>query len=281
MRKLAIITDSTSYFTKEYLQKHSIEVASLHVVVDGVSYEEVDVDNEFVFDNLNNKKKVSTAAVAPLVFTELYQKLFDSGVEDILVFLISSGISGTYQSAMIAKDMVDGNVHVYDALVAAYGVENIIIQVANAIESGMERDELLELASTLSKNGHVLFTLTTLDHVVRGGRVSKTSALIGNALKIKPIVEMVEGRLEVTRKSRTNKKIINKFIVEELVEASKKYEMIYLRIISLQKDEITDEIEAKLKENIKNIEITRTSYIGPVFSYHLGDEGYGITWTAK
>lgn len=281
MRKIAIVTDSTCYLPKEYLKKNSIEVASLHVVVDGVSFEEISIDNMFVFDNLNEGKKVTTSAVAPAVFVDIFNKLIDEGVEHILVFPISSGLSGTYQSAMIAKDMVEGNILIFDALVAAYGVELIVMKVVDAINSGLSSDEVIDKAKTYSSNGHVLFTLTTLDHVVRGGRISKVAGLIGKTLGIKPVIEMIDGKLEVTRKSRTNKRIINSFIVDELAEHAKNFKMIYLRIISLKQNKLTKEIELRLKERISNIEISYTDYIGPVFSNHLGDEGYGITWTAE
>ncbi len=177
--------------------------------------------------------------------------------------------------------MVEGNIHIFDSKVAAYGVELIVMKVIDAINQNKSNEEVIEKAQTLSMNSHVLFTLTTLDHVVRGGRVSRVAGLIGNTLKIKPVIEMVEGKLEVTKKSRTNKKIIDKFIVEDLVEQSLKHKQLYLRIISLNQKEIALEIENKVKERISNIEITHTDYIGPVFSYHLGDEGYGITWSAE
>ncbi len=281
MKKIAIVTDSTCYLSNKYFKENNIEVASLHVVVDGESYQEIDINNEFVFDCLNKGKKVTTSAVAPMVFVDIFQKLIDEGVEDILVFTISSGISGTYQSACIAKDMVEGNIHVYNALVAAYGVELMVMKVTDKINQGLPNSEVIEFANTISKNGHVLFTLTTLDHVVRGGRISKVAALVGKTLGIKPVIEMLDGKLEVTRKSRTNKRIINNFIVAEMVEHAKNYKNIYLRIISLNQDELTNEIEEKLKSQIKNIEITRTNYIGPVFSFHLGEHGYGVTWTAE
>lgn len=276
MEKIKIIIDSTSYLSDEYIKENDLEVASLHVVVDGKSYEEVDVDNEFVFDCFEQGKKVSTAAVAPAVFADLFEKYKD---HTILVFPLSSGLSGTFQSAFIAKEMVDADVHIFDSKVAAYGVENIVMQVVDAVKEGKSKEEVIDLATTLSSNGHVLFTLTTLDHVVRGGRISKVSATIANIVGIKPVVEMVDGRLEVTRKSRTNKRIVDKFIVGELIANSKKFSKIFLRIISLKKDEIAKEIEEKLK-HIPNIIVTHSKYIGPVFSYHLGDEGYGITWTA-
>ncbi|XMB85808.1 DegV family protein [Mycoplasmatota bacterium WC44] len=281
MKKIAVIIDSTCYLDSDYIKDNNIEVVSLNVIIDGVSHREVDIDNKVVFDSLNANKKVTTAQVAPGLFVDAYNKLINGGVDDILVFTISSGLSGTYQAACIAREMVEGNIHIFDSKVAAYGVELIVMKVVDAINQNKSNKEVIEKAQTLSNNGHVLFTLTTLDHVVRGGRVSKASALIGNALKIKPVVEMIDGRLEVTKKSRTNKRIIDKYIVETLVEQSLKFKQIYLRIINLKQNEIALEIEKKIKENISNIEITHTNYIGPVFSYHLGEEGYGITWSAE
>ncbi|QVK20155.1 DegV family protein [Mycoplasmatota bacterium] len=281
MRRIAIIIDSTCYLDEKFIKENNIEVVSLNVIIDGVSYKETDIDNKVVFDSLKENKKVSTAQVAPGLFVEAYNKLIDEGVEDILVFPISSGLSGTYQAACIAKKMVEGNIHIFDSKVAAYGVELIVLQVVELINQNKSNEEVIERAKLFTSNGHVLFTLTTLDHVVRGGRISKMSALIGNTLRIKPVIEMIDGKLEVTKKSRTNKRIIDNFIVEELYKESLKFKRMYLRIINLKQEDIALEIEHKILNKIPNIEVSHTNYIGPVFSYHLGDEGYGITWTAE
>ncbi|XMB66356.1 DegV family protein [Mycoplasmatota bacterium zrk1] len=281
MRRIAIIIDSTCYLDEKFIKENNIEVVSLNVIIDGVSYKETDIDNKVVFDSLKENKKVSTAQVAPGLFVEAYNKLIDEGVEDILVFPISSGLSGTYQAACIAKKMVEGNIHIFDSKVAAYGVELIVLQVVELINQNKSNEEVIKRAKLFTSNGHVLFTLTTLDHVVRGGRISKMSALIGNTLRIKPVIEMIDGKLEVTKKSRTNKRIIDNFIVEELYKESLKFKQMYLRIINLKQEDIALEIEHKILNKIPNIEVSHTNYIGPVFSYHLGDEGYGITWTAE
>ncbi len=274
---MKVIIDSTCYLDDAFIKENDIEVASLHVVVNGESYEEISVDNEFVFKHLNEGNKVSTSAVAPAVFEEMFNKYPN---EAILVFPLSQGLSGTYQSAMIAKEMVGReNIHVFDTMVCAYGNENIVLQVVEAIKEGRSVGEVILLAQELSENAEVLFTLTTLDHVVRGGRISKVSAALANIVGIKPVIEMVDGKLEVTRKSRTHKKIVNNFIIKEIKEHASKYSKLYLRVIDLKQDEFAKQIKEGLKD-VENIDITHTKYIGPVFSYHLGDEGYGITWTA-
>ncbi len=274
---MKIIIDSTCYLDEEFIRKHNIDVASLHIVVNGESFEEVSVDNEFVFKQLNEGNKVSTSAVAPAVFESMFNKYPD---ETILVFPLSAGISATYQSAMIAKEMVDReDVYVFNTLVCAYGNENIVIQIVKAIEEGKTEKEVINQAYELSDNAEVLFTLTTLEHVVRGGRISKVSAAIANIVGIKPVIEMVDGKLLVTRKSRTHKKIVNNFIIKEIKEHAENFSKLYLRIIDLKQDDFAQQIKSGLKD-VVNIEITHTKYIGPVFSYHLGEEGYGITWTA-
>ncbi len=96
MKKIAVIIDSTCYLSKDYIEVNNIEVVSLNVIIEGVSHREVDLVNETVFDSLKANKKVTTAQVAPGLFVDVFNKLIKEGVKDILVFPVSSGISGTY-----------------------------------------------------------------------------------------------------------------------------------------------------------------------------------------
>jgi len=96
MKKIAVIIDSTCYLSKDYIEVNNIEVVSLNVIIEGVSHREVDLVNETVFDSLKANKKVTTAQVAPGLFVDVFNKLINEGVKDILVFPVSSGISGTY-----------------------------------------------------------------------------------------------------------------------------------------------------------------------------------------
>ena len=109
----------------------------------------------------------------------------------------------------------------------------------------------------------------------RGGRLSKLALTVGVLLRIKPIIGMVDGKLEVIHKVRTNTSIIDLFY-NKIEEYSKKYKKIYLRVVNLKNNESIKILEEKITK-FKNVIYTKTNHIGPVFTIHLGDNGYGIT----
>lgn len=279
MGKYAIVIDSTVYLSKEICEKNNITVVSLNIV-DGVkSYRELDVDNQFVWDMQDKGANWTTSQPAPGEFLEAYKSYLDNGYDKVFCVLLSKNISGTFQSALLAKNMLDDpeQVHLFDTQMCAFANEMIALEVNDMIKEDKNAEEIIERVTKVINNTHQMFTVENLFSLVKGGRLSVAKAAIGTVLRIKPIVEVIEGKLELVKSERTYRKIHNYFInkVKKSLENGSK---LTFYITSQNSFENTNIIKELLLEEFPGSKMIFTEYLGPVFSIHIGKKGYGISW---
>ena len=279
MKKFAIVTDSTTYFTEEEFKKFGIKRASLNVIKGDETFRELDIDNKFVIDNLEAGVRLSTSQPAPGDYLAIYEELLKEGYEKIFVLVIAETLSGTYQSASLAMKMLDDSskIHLFRSNMAAFGNEMVIYQLIDMINQDKTYEEIVERMENLFQTTGLLFSVENLTALMRSGRLSKAKALIGSVLKVKPIVEMANSKLDLYKVARTNKKVLS-HIINDLQKKIKDYKKLYIRIVNYNSFELIDELLGKVKELYHNAEITVSEYIGPVFNVHLGSKGIGISW---
>ncbi|MCK5387764.1 MAG: DegV family protein [Candidatus Izimaplasma sp.] len=279
MKKYAIVTDSTVYLTKEQVKDNKISIASLNVVESTISHREVDVDNEFIFAKLNKGAKFTTSQPAPGEFLEIFEKRLEEGYEKIFVVLLSSNISGTYQSAELARNMLDdpSKVYLFDTKLAAYGAAMIAVELIDMINDGKDELEIIERIDRILTTSEQFFTVEHLFSLARGGRLSTASAAIGTVLRVKPIIQVIDGKLELVHKERTYAKV-HKYMLDKIKLAAIEYESITFRVCSTHSLESATNLKNLLVENFPHAKITFIDYLGPVFSIHVGYKGYGLSW---
>ncbi len=279
MKKYAIVTDSTTYFSEEDFNKYGIKRASLNVIRGDESFKELEITNEFIHENLNNGVRLSTSQPAPGEFLEIYQELLKEDYDKIFVMVIAETISGTYQSANLATKMLDNNekIHLFRSDSGATGNEMLLLELIKMINEDKPYDEMVSRIEVLNSNIKLLFTVENLTALMRSGRLSKAKALIGSMLRIKPVVQMENGKLDLYKVGRTSKKVLN-IIAEDMTKQIKDYKRLFVRIINHNSSEFIDELVARIKEKFHDVELTVSNYIGPVFNVHLGSKGFGVTW---
>lgn len=279
MNKYSIVIDSTVYLAKEIIEKHKISVVSLNVT-DGIdTYPEVEVDNEFIWERQDQGTRWKTSQPAPGDFLETFNRLVQEGTEEIFCVLLSKNISGTYQSALLAKNMFaePEKIHLFDTMLCAYGTEMIAIELIDMIEQQKTRDEILTRIHHIISTSHQMFTVENLFSLTKGGRLSITKAAIGTVLRVKPVVEVIEGKLELVKSERTFKKIHNYF-VESIRKSLEGQTIVTFYVTSQNSLESALSVQEDLLTAFPGSKITFTEYLGPVFSIHIGKKGYGISW---
>ena len=159
--------------------------------------------------------------------------------------------------------------------VASFGVALGIAVLAKDIANGMIFSDLEKRYSVIFSHAHVMFTLSNLMHLFRGGRLSRISALLGTVLRIKPIVEMIDGKLQLTKKERTNNACYEVFmdVIDNYVN---QYKNVYLDIVQLNRIEWGEKIKEEVQKKYPNVIINMSNAVSPVFLVHLGDQGFGI-----
>lgn len=218
---IKIIADSTCDLSKEILQKYEIDVAPLTINLDGKTYSDrVDINTDKLFELLGFlDKNPTTAMPSPAIFKKLFDKAVEDGYDEILCICMSSGTSGTYQSCMIAyKDFIEENsninIHIVDSKSMSHGSGYLILKSALLREKGATFEELVDFNETYKTNVKHFLAVSDLDNLIRSGRLTNVSAVIGKILKVKPIMSMKSGKGAIVAKVRGEKKVFAHYISE-------------------------------------------------------------------
>lgn len=222
--KVAIVTDSTAYLPEESLKQYNITVVPLSVIWGDEIYRDgVDIlPSEFYKRLAGSKLMPSTSQVTPAAFQTVFQALIEQGF-DVLGIFVSSKISGTFQSAIQAREMLSNaeeKIAVLDSLWTTMAMGWPVLTAARAAQAGESLSECQKTAKNACDHSGVLFVVETLEFMRRGGRIGGAQAFLGTALNIKPVLEMRDGQIEALERVRTKQKAIQR-AVEIVVERIK------------------------------------------------------------
>ncbi|QLK86177.1 DegV family protein [Staphylococcus sp. 17KM0847] len=272
-----IVTDSTSDLNPSFFKENNVHVVPLSVTINGTSYQDqVDISSETFTQYLgDDQNDLKTSQPALGLFVEKYESLIDENTEIISIHL-SSGLSGTYQTALQASEMVDGKITVIDSKSISYGLGYQLQYLVKWIEQGIPTHEILEKIQHLQKNIKLFVIIGQLDQLIKGGRISKTKGFIGNLMKIKPIGELVDGNLEMIHNVRTQgaciKQVISDlkpFVGEDKLEA--------VNISHADAENFMHKFKEKLDDafDIAHFDLGHTT---PVISTHTGTGALGLVF---
>ena len=217
-----IITDSCCDLTAQMIAELQLGVAPLTVEMDGRAYAEGEMTPVELYDHLRNGKLPKTAAVNPEGWADVIRPALQAG-QDVLVLAFSSGLSATYQSAVIAADELreefpDRKLIVIDTLCAAVGQGLLVHTAAGLRSQGKTIDEVAAWLEAHKRNLCHWVTVEDLMHLKRGGRVSAATAVVGTMLNIKPIIRVDDnGKLESCGKCRGRKAALN-YLLDRMAE---------------------------------------------------------------
>jgi DegV family protein with EDD domain len=215
---IKIVTDSTCNLSPEQLQRHDIRVAPLSIQFGAETYEEdVDIDRDLFYKKIDELGIIPTTSQPPPGrFADYYRELTGQG-HSILTITLTSKHSGTYQSAVLAKDMVsEADVEVFDSTTATFGTGYMVLEAARAAEAGQSRESILKRLAEIKDNMCLFLTPATLKYLQMSGRVGRLAATFASLLDVKPIIILEDGLLTACENVRTRAKAINRML--ELTE---------------------------------------------------------------
>lgn len=277
---LKIVADSTFNLDNKFIEENNITVVPLNVIINGESFrDDIDVSIADVTNALQSGKKVSSSQPSPVKYMEVFETLKKEGATDILCLTISSTLSGTYQSAKIAEREVEGvNIYVVDTLSTSVGAEIIAELVVEKAKENYSIEQLIQYIEHIKKNSGILMNLENLNTLKLSGRITKIKAAIGNLIKVKPIIEYINGKVLIFNKMRTEKNVIS-YIVERIkseVKESTKKVLIYVSHVNAI--ERVSRVAKALSEGIEHAVIKISRQISPVIAINLGYGGIGVAW---
>ncbi|MBH1941128.1 DegV family protein [Mobilitalea sibirica] len=211
---IRIITDSTSDIGKEQAKQMDITIVPLKVIFGDKEYREgVEITIDGFYEKLVKAEKLpTTSQPSPDDFLKYFNEAKEAG-DSVIVVLISSKLSGTVQSALIAKDMVDyEDIYVVDSYTTITGLRILVEQAVKLRNEGMATLQIVDTLEKMKDKIVLLAMVDTLEYLHKGGRLSKSSAILGSLLKFKPIITLKDGVIGVVGKERGTNKAIAKII---------------------------------------------------------------------
>src|SRR5690554_6175425 len=246
--------------------------------LDGKEYEDyVDIQAKEFYKLIeeNPNIDVSTSQTSTGKIASVYEELKEEGYTDVIVVVISSKLSGTYQGAMLAKDMVkDINVYVVDSRSVSYGEAYLVLEAIRLIKEGKKKIEIIDYLEKIRDHIYIYVLVDTLKFLVKNGRLSATSGFLGTLLKIKPLLNIQkDGSLVPYEKIRTTNKAQSRLI--EIIEGNIKEKNVIMFIAYTNNKEKAQELKDIFLKYRKDITIELVP-LTPVVGAHAGPGTLGI-----
>ena len=266
-----VVTDSTADLPQELARRFGIEAVPLYVHF-GTETRKDGVDigaDEFYQKLVQSKQLPTTSAPSPGVFQEVYSRLLRDA-EGILSIHISSKLSATHNSALLAKEQVQGKIEVIDSLTCSMALGLLAISAARMARQGMGLQELTREVMALVPQACVFGLLDTLEYLVKGGRIGKATALLGSLLNIKPLLIVKAGEAHDLAKVRTRGRGIERLC--QVVESFRSIQA--MAILSTTTPQEADALARRLSASYEG-EIHQARF-GPVMGTYVGPRALGI-----
>ncbi|PTE68488.1 fatty acid-binding protein DegV [Staphylococcus devriesei] len=274
MTKQIIVTDSTSDLSQDYLKQHHIHVVPLSLTIDGQSYvDQIDISSKDYIQRIEEDADVKTSQPPIGKFIELYEQLGQEDVEIISIHM-ASGLSGTYQTALQASDMVDANVTVIDSKSISFGLGYQIQRLVELVNTNLSTNEIVAKIQELQKNIKLFVVIGQLNQLIKGGRISKTKGFIGNIMKIKPIGTLEDGYLEIVHNSRTQNSSIQ-YLKKEISEFIDKHKIKSIGVAHANVIEFVEKLKTQFDDAFGKHEYD-VNVTTPVVTTHTGQGAIGL-----
>lgn len=279
---IQIITDSASDYTAEELKRRNIQCVPMSVsfgeehYIDGVT-----LTKEMFYEKLlSSKEAPKTAQPSPAEFLDKFEAAKEAG-DTVIAILVSGALSGTYQTALMAKNMAEyDNIYIVDSTSASLGMRLIVDVAVNMRDQGVAAEEIVEHIESLKKKIRIYAGLDTLEYLYKGGRISKGVASIGTLANIKPLITFTpDGSVVLCGKQVGIRHAIKQ--VAKLVEADKpddRYPVYYL--YSYDRGNAAGFIKA-LEKNGFVIDNPKIREIGATIGSHIGPDAFGIVYISQ
>ena len=282
MSNIQIICDTMNDVPKEIVEKYNIEILPATIVFDGIEYKAgVDIEGDEFYKMLRSSNSMpTTSQVTYATFKDTFEKYLNEG-KKILYLSGSSAASGTYQSAMIAKnDIESDDIHIFDTYSLCIGGGMLIAEAAIMAQESNDIDYIINKLNEYKEKVEVYFSVDSLDYLHKGGRISGTKATIGTILNIKPILKIEDGVVKQKTQVRGRKKIIPTLIEQLKLQVGDDFsdKEVYVGY--------GDDIEEcnKFVEKVKNElspKSVRIFQIGACVACHSGPDVFGLACLNK
>jgi len=276
---MKIITDSTADLTKELYEQLDIDMVPLTIQLGERKWRDFyDLMPDAYYALLKASTDFPmTSQPPPQDFINAYKPFVEKGVP-ILSIHLSSKLSGTYQSASLARTYFpDAKIEVIDSLQASLGLALMLHLCVKKFRSGSSFESVADYARELTKRIETYFSVDSLEYLQRGGRIGRAQAFLGTLMKIKPLLKLIEGAISPVEKIRTTERLLNRYV--ELIEKEAAKNMpLSLIVAESDNTDVATGLVNRLTR-IPDVNLIQRCKIGGVITSHTGPGVLGVTFT--
>jgi DegV family protein with EDD domain len=281
---MKIMADSASDLPLNFFAEYDVTMLPLKVHVMEQEFEDLlTINPETVYASIRNGDLPKTSQVSPLIFEKHFTELAKSN-EPGLYIAFSSELSGTYSTAVMIRDQVkeqypDLDLTIIDSKCASLGCGLVVLEAAKMLKNGATKEQIISTAEFQCKHMEHLFSVDDLDHLAKGGRVSKASAFLGGLLNIKPLLNVEDGKLVPIEKIRGKKKLMRR-IIEVMKERGESIENQVIGISHADDIETAEEMKKMIMDEFAPRDVF-VSDIGAAVGSHTGPGTIAIFFLNK
>jgi len=277
-----IVTDSTCDLPAELAKELDISIVPLYIRVNSKSYREgIDLTWQELYDRISTGPELpTTSQPSPGDFYQVYEEIAEQG-HSIISIHISTRLSGTCNSALAAMGMIldeyeTARVDVLDSQSASWGLGIMVIMAAEMAQQGASHDEIMARLREAVESAQGLILANSLDHLFRGGRISRSRAFLGNLMNIVPVIHLHDGLLTSVDKAMGSKAAVRK-IGELMKEKTRERPPRFISLITGTRENERKELQRFVETTYPGVR-TISGNLGAVIGIHLGVSAAAILW---
>lgn len=284
--KTAVITDSASYLDPKVAEAAGIRVVPITVIFGTQTYlENVEITSETFYQRMREEKAMpSTAQVTMMQMQEQFDQLIEEGYDEVVCIHLSSGITTFLQNlTAYAPTVKDIKVYPFDSQMASEGEAWLALLAAKMAKAGKTAAEILPALEKLRDSTHVYFVVDDLSHLLRTGRITNSSAFVGNLLRIKPILTFEDGKIVALTKERTAKRAFQRVKQDFTESLITETQPVRVGIIDANNPAgsamwMSDLTGSDLQTAAGKTAQFEVAHIGPSIGVHTGEKVMGLVW---
>lgn len=287
MADIKLVVDTSADMPEELLKKHDIGIVRFLTVFGETSYVSgTELTNKEFYEKLVNSQTLPTTSQTP--YADMYDYLLEESRrhDTVIYFTISSKGSGQNHTAHMVvdeikeKDNPDADIRIVDSMSYSVYIASAAVHAAELAEGGADADTVIKAFYDYMKQWEVYLIVDDLKYLQKGGRITKTTAIVGALLDIKPVLTIRNGLIEPLDKLRGKKKIIKKLIA--LIKDNPKFDETKKEFIVIDNDSTAgEEVINSLKEEFGDITLTMYSEFGPIVGTHTGPGCFAVLFKMK
>jgi DegV family protein with EDD domain len=266
---VAVITDSTADLPADLAEVLGIRVVPMYVAFGEESFiSRITLTEEAFYERLRHARELpTTSQPAPAWFEEAYGDAYDDGADAVVSLHVSAALSSTCDTARQVGDKADLPVHVVDSRQVSGGLALQVLAAHRAAQGGADVDDVIAAADRVRRATRSLFVVDTLDNLRKGGRLTGAQALVGNVLRVKPLLGIVDGEVQLLERTRTWRAAMERLV--DLVVEHVDGERAHIVVTHAVAPDRARELWTQLEERVDVAERLE-AIVGPVVGSHAG-----------